>query len=209
MRESTLGMNKRMPLDILSLAFEQELEGIDDYQKIDETVRAQFQGENRAVKTVKQIRSTVRNNPMHDYLMEHSVDLQQAMKSKNDRNLILTAITAARYSFFYDVLCVLGKQFRIQDEVSFDLIKRLVAVKYGANKSVENKLFIALPQIAEAELISRPKVGLYSYSEPLSASYPITFEVWKESWHVNEPLVGTESEDYLFHPYFRFIKINV
>lgn len=201
-------MNKRMPLDTLYLAVEQELQGIDDYQKIEETIRAQFQGEARTVKTVNQIRSTVRHSPIHDYLMAHKEDLLKAMSSKNDRNLILTAITAARYSFFYDVLCILGKQFRIQDEVSSDLLKRMVAVKYGANKSVENKLYIALPQIAEAELISRPRVGLYRYSEPLSASYPITFEVWKESWRVNEPLAGTDSDNYLFHPYFRFIKNN-
>lgn len=208
MSEATLGMNKRMPLDILYLAVEQELRGIDDYDKIDETIRAQFQGENRAINTLKQIRSTVRNSPIHDFLIEHKDELLLAMKNKTDRNLILTAITSARFSFFYHVLGILGKQFRIQDDVSIDLLKRLVAVKYGSNKSVENKLYIALPQMVEACLFSRPKVGLYVFSEPLPAEHKITFALWKECYFANEPLANRESEDYIFHPYFRFIKYD-
>ena len=39
--EATLGMNKRVPLETLQLAVEQELSGIDDFDRIDETIRAQ------------------------------------------------------------------------------------------------------------------------------------------------------------------------
>ena len=83
--EATLGMNKRVPLETLQLAVEQELSGIDDFDRIDETIRAQFQGEARAVKGLKQVRSTVRNSPIHDFLMEHKDDLLTAMKNKADK----------------------------------------------------------------------------------------------------------------------------
>lgn len=206
--EATLGMNKRVPLETLQLAVEQELSGIDDFDRIDETIRAQFQGEARAVKGLKQVRSTVRNSPIHNFLMEHKDELLAAMKNKSDRNLILTAITSARFSFFYDVLSILGKQFRIQDDVNSDLLKRLIAVKYGSNKSVENKMYIAIPQMVEAELFARIKPGLYEFTEPQRPAHAITLAIWKESYYVNEPLVSREDEEYVFHPYFRFIKVD-
>jgi hypothetical protein len=58
----------------------------------------------------------------------------------------------------------------------------------------------------EAQLFSRPVAGEYAYAEPQSPAHKITWELWKESYYVNEPLTIREGDDYMFHPYFRFIK---
>ena len=208
MNEATLGINQRIPLDTLDFAVRQFLQGIQDFQSIEETLKAQFQGTNRAAKGVQQIKSMLLNNPSKDFLYENKENILSAMKTPSDRNLILSAISSARFSLFYDILTVLGKQFRIQDDVSSDLLKRLMSVKYGANKSFENKIYMAVPQMVEAELFIRPKVGLYQFIEPQTAHHRITFELWKESYFANEPLANRESEDYIFHPYFRFIKYD-
>lgn len=206
MAEIKLGINQRMPLDILHIALEQELQCIDDASRIEELLRSEYQGENRIKKAFNQIKSTIKNNPIKDYLVEHKDEVLNALKSKTDRNLILTAITAARYSFCYDVMVAFGKQFRLQDTVNSDVLCRLIAVKYGANKSVNNTLYYIIPQLAEAQMFSRPAPGEYTYLDPQQPCHKITWDIWKESYYVNEPLTSRDDDGYLFHPYFRFIK---
>jgi hypothetical protein len=99
-----------------------------------------------------------------------------------------------------------GKQFRLQDMVNSDVLCRLIAVKYGANKSVNNTLYYIIPQLAEAQMFSRPAPGEYIYLDPQQPNYKITWDIWKESYYVNESLVNRDSDDYIFHPYFRYIK---
>lgn len=206
MAEKTLSLQQRMPLDILQVALEQELQGIDDDNRIEELLRTEYQGENRLKKAFRQVRTTVKMNPMHDYLMEHSEEILSALKVKADRNLILSAVISAKYRFCYDLLVIMGKQLRLQDVVSSDVLKRLVGVKYGANKSCDNTIYYAVPQMLEAQLFTRPVAGEYAYTEPQSPVHKITWELWKESYYVNEPLTSREGDDYMFHPYFRFIK---
>lgn len=206
MAEKTLSLQQRMPLDILQVALEQELQGINDDSRIEELLRTEYQGENRLKKASRQIRTTIKMNPMHDYLIEHSEEVLAALKVKADRNLILSAIVAARYPFCFDVLVAMGKQFRLQDVVSSDVLKRLIGAKYGANKSCENTLYCAVPQMVEAQLFSRPIAGEYAYAEPQAPTHKITWELWKESYYANEPLTSRDDDGYLFHPYFRFIK---
>ena len=206
MAEIKLGINQRMPLDILHIALEQELQCIDDASRIEELLRSEYQGENRIKKAFNQIKSTIKSNPLKGYLDEHRDEILNALKSKTDRNLILTAVTAARYSFCYDVLVAFGKQFRLQDMVNSDVLCRLIGVKYGANKSVNNTLYYIIPQLAEAQMFSRPAPGEYTYLDPQQPGHKITLEIWKESYYVNEQLVSRDGDDYIFHPYFRFIK---
>ena len=69
-------------------------------------------------------------------------------------------------------------------------------------------MYIAIPQMVEAELFARIKPGLYEFTEPQRPAHAITLAIWKESYYVNEPLVSREDEEYVFHPYFRFIKVD-
>ena len=69
-------------------------------------------------------------------------------------------------------------------------------------------MYIAIPQMVEAELFTRLKPGLYEFTEPQRPLHPIALAIWKESYYANELLVSREDEEYVFHPYFRFISID-
>ncbi len=101
-----------------------------------------------------------------------------------------------------------GTEFRLQDEISRDLIIRMLGTKYGANKSVQNVQINVTAQMLECELIKRDKMGVYAYAEPQKPMHKVTYELWRESYFVNEPLANREDTDsVLFEPYFRYLKI--
>ena len=109
-------------------------------------------------------------------------------------------------SSHYDTYCLMAKQFRLQDEINRDLLIRMLGIKYGANKSVQNVQINVTAQMVECDLINRAKMGVYTYAEPQKPMYPITLRVWQESYFINEPLANREDEDSLmFEPFFRYI----
>lgn len=99
-----------------------------------------------------------------------------------------------------------GQRFRLQDEINTDLILRMLGTKYGANKSVYNVQINAVAQMLEAKLIRRAKVGVYEFGEPQKPVHKVTFDLWRESYLVNEPLANREdTESVIFEPYFRYL----
>ena len=140
---------------------------------------------------------------------ERKDEVLAAVKSEPDRNLILSALIVARYPFCYDLFCLLAKQFRLQDCINTDLILRMVGAKYGANKSVYNVQINAVAQMLEAKLLNRVKVGVYEFAEAQKPAHKVTFDVWRESYYVNEPLANREDEEsLLYEPYFKYVQIG-
>lgn len=83
----------------------------------------------------------------------------------------------------------------------------MIAAKYGANKSVYNVQINAVAQMLEACLITRAKVGVYMFAQPQKPAHSITYDVWRESYFINERLVNKEdAESVMFEPYFRYLK---
>lgn len=92
------------------------------------------------------------------------------------------------------------------DEMGKTLLTNLIGVKYGFNRSCENSTYCAIPQFIEAELISRSKTATYILLEPQAIQHPITWEIWKECFFINEPLYNREeTENLSFEPFFRFV----
>lgn len=205
----SLGLHQRIPMDILLAAFRAELNGSLDIDRLNELINTEYAGENRQKKGVRQVKTTLADNSLVEYCRGRKEEVLAALKSVSDRNLILSAVIAARYSFCYYLFCILAKQFRLQDEVNTDLILRLMGARYGANKSVYNVQINCVAQMLEASLINRVKVGVYEFGEPQKPEFPVTVDVWKESYFINEPLANKEDTDgIMFEPYFRYLKME-
>lgn len=203
----TLCNQKRIPLDIMTLALERMLRGENDEAYIEELLFAQFQSHDRARKTRSAIFGILERGPMTDYLMRHAPSLLAALKSPNDRSLILIALCCARYGFCYDIAVTMSNQFRVNETVSREMLDKRISAKYGLNKSVRNATDCAVPQMVEAGLLRRIKPGIYESVPPMSFQYAVTLDLWKESFFINEPLYNREEQDeILFEPYFKYIR---
>ena len=206
-QHKTLGIQQRIPLDILFTALQEELQDGLDEVRLKELLQSEYRGSNRVNKSLNQIKSVISSkNPLMRLLNDHKKETLLALQSKSDKNLILTALICSRYSFCYDLLSIFGKQLRLQDEVGKPLLTNLIGVKYGFNRSCENSTYCAIPQFIEAEIISRSKSATYTMQEPQAIQYPITWEIWKECFFINEPLYNREeTENLSFEPFFRFV----
>lgn len=180
-QHKTLGIQQRIPLDILFTALQEELQDGLDEVRLKELLQSEYRGSNRVNKSLNQIKSVISSkNPLMRLLNDHKKETLLALQSKSDKNLILTALICSRYSFCYDLLSIFGKQLRLQDEVGKPLLTNLIGVKYGFNRSCENSTYCAIPQFIEAEIISRSKSATYTMQEPQAIQHPITWEIWKE-----------------------------
>lgn len=201
-----VGFNQRLPLDVMAEALRMCLEDCWDDQSLRETLQTEYEGENRIKKAIAELKTTVARSVMMPILQENKDAVLKALKNKNDRNVILTAIVNARSPFCYDVTTALASQFRLQDEINTDLLTRLIGKKYGYNKSILNTLYRVVPQLIEGGMIVRPKTGLFQPAPAIHITYDITKTLWRESFYVNNPLWNrNNTEDLIFEPYFRYI----
>jgi len=207
--EKSLGLHQRIPMDILLEAFRAELNGEQDLERLSQLVNTEYAGENRQKKGFRQVKTTLAENPVVSFAKERKEEVLAALKSTPDKNLILSALMVGRYPVCYDTYCLMAKQFRLQDEISRDLIIRMLGTKYGANKSVQNVQINVVAQMLECELIRRDKLGVYAYAEPQKPLHKVTYAIWQEGYFVNEPLASREDSDGLmFEPYFRYIQFE-
>ncbi|HHU27163.1 MAG TPA: hypothetical protein GXZ56_11190 [Bacteroidales bacterium] len=209
-QNKTLGIQQRIPLDILLIALQDELTGGVNEVRLRELLQSEYKGANRVNKSINQIKSVVsEKNKLMTLVNENKEETLLALQTKSDRNLILTALICSRYSFCYDLLVIFGKQFRLQDEISKPLLTKLIGAKYGFNRSCENSTYCAIPQFNEAELITRSKVGVYEMLTPQKIQNDITWQIWKECFFINEPLYNREeTENLSFEPFFKFVIFN-
>ncbi len=204
--EKSLGLHQRIPMDILLEAFRAELNDEQDLERVNELIKSEYLGENRQKKGFRQVKTTLADNAVMSLCKERKNEVLTALKSEPDRNIILSALIAARYPFCYDLFSLLAKQFRLQDQVNTDLILRMLGAKYGANKSVYNVQINAVAQMLEAGLISRAKVGVYEFSGPQKVCCKVSADVWRECYFVNEPLANREDvEALMYEPFFRYL----
>lgn len=210
MTENTfkIQINQRLPLDVVADALRMFLNDAWNEQELKEALSTEYTGENRIRKAIQEIERTIPRSQLHNFLLANKTEILEALNTKDDRNIILIALINARSPFCYEVACALASQFRLQDEVTTELLSRLVGKKYGYNKSVLNALYRAVPQLAEAGLVLRPKVGVYQEAEKKTPIHEITRTIWRESFYANNPLWSREyTEDLLFEPYFKFLSV--
>ena len=127
----------------------------------------------------------------------------KAMQKKTDHAIIVAALYNSAIPFCYEKVCILGKYFYVQDQVSRKLLEEKISEIYGFNKSISNAIDYNIPTLVEAGFIERPTFGIYM-KPILNAETEIALVAYRESFFLNNPLLN-RSNDYDGSPYFEFI----
>ena len=204
MKNKSIDINQRIPLDTLYAALEAYLNNNYSNEYILEQLRLEFQGENRLKKALRIVNKIILKSPIISFIDENNTSLKSAIKKKTDRNIILIALLNAAFPFSFDVLKVFGKYFCVQEIINADTIKKSISNVYGGNRATENGIYSVVPMFLEAQFFNRPKQGIYAFENKLAASNNIANKVYIESFKINNE--SNDIQDYeLMDPYFEFI----
>lgn len=204
MKHKPIDINQRIPLDTLFVALESFLDNNYNEDYILQQLRLEFKGENRLKKSLRIVNKIICKSSLSDFLQNHKLEVKQAMKKKNDRNLILIALLNSAFSFSFDALLFLGKYLSVQEIVNRGIILKSLSNIYGGNRATEVALDSVIPMFIEAGVITRPKLGLYERNLDLVYTSSLVKSIFQESYKsVNS--VSEIQEYQLRDPYFFFI----
>jgi hypothetical protein len=204
MKHKSIDINQRIPLDTLYSALESYLNDSYSESYILEQLRLEFKGENRLKKSMRIVNKIILKNPITYFIDENKDQIKQAIKKKNDRNLVLISLLNSSFIFSFETLQILGKFFSVQDLVNSETIKKILSSKYGGNRATENALYSVIPMFIEAGLIIRPLQGVYQLNIDFRASNTISKKIFIESFKTNN--ISSEIQEYqLRDPYFIYL----
>ena len=198
-------INQRIPLYILKIALQSYLDDTYTNDYIMEQLRMEYDGENRLKKSLRIVNKIIKRNPIIHLTDENKVEVQSAIKSKNDCNLILISLLNSAFPFSFDVLRIMGKFFSVQDMINAETIKKNVSNIYGGNRATENGIYSVVPMFLEAGIFKRPKQGIYEFENILNYSTEIAKEIFIASFNQNNSIKRTLNNYQHSDSYFMFI----
>ena len=201
---SDIGINQRIPVSILEMALVAALEEQATGEYFVELASTEYEGQNRIKKAMSVMNRLTVRNPLLPFLMENKDVVKTALRNKNDRVLVLSAVINSAYNFGYDITATMGKYFHVQEQVTTKLIQDKMASKYGSNRSLPNAMNCILPMLLETGIIARPKIGFYE-ARRVEKYTDFALDVYKRSFIVNNPTMSLEA-DIMSYPYFEFVK---
>src|SRR5690625_2025984 len=201
MKNKSIDINQRIPIDTLHIALESYLYDnySDDY--ILEQLRLEFTGENRLKKALRIMNKIILNNPMQELIKERHSEIQTAIKNKVDRDIILIYLLNSAFPFSFDVLQTFGKFLVVQESVNTETIMKSLTNVYGGNRATPNGVYSVIPMFLEASFFRRPKMGLYEWTGELLSTNKINNESYIESYNVNF-MKSVEYDIIIGHTYF-------
>jgi hypothetical protein len=186
--EAKIGINQRIPMQSLEDALLAIMNGTYNDEYAIELAKRDYEGENRLKKAMHAMNKMTRNSSLLPFIMNNVKKISVALKSHDDRAMVLISLVNVAYGFCYDVTAALGKYFHAQKLVSSKLIQTKLSEKYGTNRTLPNGLYCILPMLVDAGFIERQKVGVYKMCQ-LSPSTEIAVELYRKSFLLNNPLL--------------------
>lgn len=205
METKKIDINQRIPLFVLEIALEEYLNDNYDRDYILEQLQTEFSGGNRLKKSLGIVNKIITNSPLDEILKARKEEILMALQNRYDRNLILIALLNAAYVFSYDTLEFYGKYLSVQELVNTNVIKTSLSNIYGGNRATEIAMYSVVPMFLEAEMIIRPKVGIYKLNHNFKLVSNIAPELYAESFRVHNSILIPEKE-IVRHPYFMWVR---
>ena len=184
-----IGINQRIPMNILELALLAELQGNATGEYFRELASTEYNGQNRIGKAVSVMNRLTKKNRLMPYLMEKKTEVEAMLRNQADKPLLLTAIICSAYGFGYDVVALLGKYFHAQEIVTTEL---------------PNALYCILPMLIEAKLLERPEAGKFKAIRIKNATDEAK-AVYQQAFLLNNPMLS-EKDNIESYSFFEFIK---
>lgn len=199
-----IGINQRISVTLIENGLKAVFDGVYSKEFARSLAEYEFQGENRLKKAVNELSKVVEKNAIIPFLVERKEHVMKAMQYKADSAIIVAALYNSVFPFSYEEVCILGKYFHVQDQVSRRLLEEKISEIYGFNKSISNAIDYSIPTLVEVGFIERPSVGVYT-KPILNAETEIALVAYRESFFLNNPLLS-RSNDYDGSPYFEFVR---
>lgn len=206
MNNKSIDINQRIPLDALSAALESFLNESYSNNYVLEQLRLHFEGENRLKKALRIVNKIVPRSPLRELLLSNREEIKNIIKKKADRDVILIALLNSAFPFSFEVLRTFGKFFAVQDMVNTQTITKPISNIYGGNRATVNAIYSVVPMFLEAGLFTRPKQGIYQYTEQLKLSSSLAIMIYQESFKLNN-VYNSLNEFQMRDPYFFFVKV--
>lgn len=203
--EKTVGINQRISIPVIEMAMKASLDGVFTPEYAADLAAGEYQGANRIAKARSIIGKLTLRNPLFGFVQEHGHEYFEAIKYPGDRALVFTALINATYMFGYDAMCILGKLFHVQEQVSSQVIVNRMSSIYASNRSLPNGLYCIMPMYIEAGLLSRPTTGIYTKND-LNIRTEFARNIYKKSFFVNNPLLEEAYYECDENSYFEFWK---
>lgn len=200
---ATIGIGQKIPIDLVEMALRAALADDCDSKYLSEIVTIAHTGKNVMQKSLNVARRLTYTNPIINVLKENKDEVENALRYSSDKGIIVTALLSTAYEFAYDTLCILGKYFHAQNQVTRQLIKTKLSDKYGMSGTLSNGLDSVIPILMDAGIIKRPGLGLYEIS-PISPNTEIASQIYDRAfmhWNPN----CTAGEIPSTHPFYEFI----
>lgn len=190
---------------MLEMALTAVLSGEWSREYFAELAATEYNGANRIQKTVTAISQLTDQNPLIDLLREHKEETLEALRIKGDRTLILSSLILARFEFAYDIFCLLGKYFHVQDQVVTSLLTQKMSQKWGSNRSLPNAMNCALPMFIEAGILYRPKLGFFEIRK-VTPTTAIARQCFDEAFFRWNPNLSRD-HSYPENPYYEYLEL--
>ncbi len=200
MEKISIGIEKRISLNVLELALRSALDGSASSAYFYELANAEGIGANRAKKTVAVMNRMTLKNKLLSYIMENKGTVESMLRNRLDRPLLFVAMMSGAYTIFYDTLAILGKYFHVQEEVSRELLLKKLSEKYGNNRMLDVAFDCVMPMLVEAGFVKRSIPGVYVICKQEKYTDEAK-KIYQQSCAVNNPNYA----DDLRNPYFEFI----
>lgn len=194
-----IGINQRISVTLIENGLKAVFDCVYSKEFARSLAEYEFQGGNRLDKAVSELSKVVEKKAITPFLLERKEQVMKIMQYKADRAIIVAALYNSAFPFSYEVVCILGKYFHVQDQVSHKLLEKISEI-YGFNKSISNAIDYSIPTLVEAGFIERPTAGIYT-KPTLNTTTEIALTTYRESFFLNNPLLN-RSNDYNGSPYF-------
>lgn len=202
---SKIDINQRIPLNILEIGLKTFLEGTYDASYLEEQLAFEYSGKNRVIKAMSFVNKTILRNPLMALISNNKQEILNALKQKGDKSVILISLLNSVFPFSFTTLNSFAKYFQVQEFISTELIKKDAISIYGSNRSTENALYCVIPMFLEADFFLRNKPGLYQSKEKIIIRSRITYDLYIESFLINNPLLR-DSDILIYEPYLSLVE---
>jgi hypothetical protein len=171
-KEKYIGLNQRIPFDVLDSAIHFYLEnGIIDKSSIFQRMQEFTTGTNRADKATKYVSQIInRQLSLLNSLKKSIRDIPYNSLRTDDRKAFCLCLISITYPITYDLLVALAQGFKVQTQINKKFINEKVKSIYGSNRTVDVAIDALMPMIIELNTIKRDKVSIYSMATKLTIS---------------------------------------
>ena len=207
--EKKIGFKQRVPASAFVEAVKEYLpESHIEPHRVIELLAGYFSGDYARYRSMLHITASLNNPELTEFINKNRDELIRASNIQGEALYICFALLCARYSFCYDVAIEMSKLFRLQDVITKELLVKPLSNKYGYNENVKRTMerFIAFAE--EVNVIKRPTKSTYEIQPKYRPQIPVTFELWKAVYKINQPLYEAEDNPELpFEPFFRYLDL--